>query len=79
MIFINDLDLDAARAAIVVKFAEDTKVAQPISTEEDRNSLQASLDGLVHWADLWGMAFNVAKCKVMHIGHGNPRYDYTMC
>ena len=32
----------------------------------------------MHWADVWGMAFNVAKCKVMHIGHGNPRYDYTM-
>ena len=78
LIFINDLDLDAARVAIVVKFADNTKVAQPISTEEDRNSLQAALDGLVHWADLWGMAFNVAKCKVMHIGHGNPQYDYTM-
>ena len=39
VILINDLDLDEARAAIVVKFAEDTKVAQPISTEEDRNSL----------------------------------------
>ena len=48
LIFINDLDLDAARAAIVVKFADDTKVAQPISTEEDRNSLQVALDGLVH-------------------------------
>ena len=24
------------------------------------------------------MAFNVAKCKVMHIGHGNPRYEYSM-
>ena len=48
LIFINDLDLDVARAAIVVKFADDTKVAQPISTEEDRNSLQAALDGLVH-------------------------------
>ena len=24
------------------------------------------------------MAFNVDKCKVMHIGHGNPGQDYTM-
>ena len=75
VIFINDLDLDAARAAkpaIVVKFADDTKVAQPISSEEDRMALQTALDGLVHWADTWGMAFNVDKCKVMHISHGNP-------
>ena len=28
IIFINDLDLDTARAAIVVKFADDTKVTQ---------------------------------------------------
>ena len=76
--FINDLDLDAARAAIVVKFADDTKVAQPISSEEDRMALKTALDGLVHWADTWGMAFNVDKCKVMHIGHGNPGNGYTM-
>ena len=50
IIFINDLDLDAARAAIV-KFADDTKVAQPISSKEDRMALQTALDGLVHWAD----------------------------
>ena len=24
------------------------------------------------------MAFNVDKCKVMHISHGNPGHDYTM-
>jgi hypothetical protein len=24
------------------------------------------------------MAFNVAKCKVMHVGRNNPEYDYTM-
>ena len=78
IIFINDLDLNAESAAIVVKFADDTKVAQPISCEEDRKALQAALDGLIRWADNWGMAFNVSKCKVMHIGHGNPRYEYSM-
>ena len=62
----------------MVKFADDTKVAQPISCEQNRDALQAALDRLVSWADKWGMAFNVAKCKVMHIGHGNPRYDYAM-
>ena len=60
------MDLDAESAAIVVKFADDTKVAQPISCEEDRKALQAALDGLIRWADNWGMAFKVAKCKVMH-------------
>ena len=24
------------------------------------------------------MAFNVAKCKILHFGRKNPRYEYTM-
>ena len=78
LIFINDLDQEAAMADILVKFADDTKVAQQITCEQDKDDLQAALDGLVGWADKWGMAFNVAKCKVMHIGHGNPRHNYAM-
>ena len=74
LIIIIYLNQEAARAAIVIKFADDTKVAQPISCKQDRDALQAALDGLVGWVDRWGMAFNVAKCKVMHIGHGNPRH-----
>ena len=24
------------------------------------------------------MEFNVAKCKVMHVGRGNPEHNYSM-
>jgi hypothetical protein len=24
------------------------------------------------------MAFNIAKCKVMHVGRHNPEFEYTM-
>jgi hypothetical protein len=24
------------------------------------------------------MEFNIAKCKIMHVGRGNPRYTYHM-
>ena len=27
---------------------------------------------------MWCMEFNVKKCKVMHIGRGNPMYQYSM-
>ena len=63
---------------ILQKFADDIKVAQPIRSEEDRGRLQAALEALVNWADKWGMSFNILKCKVMHIGHNNPRHEYTM-
>ncbi len=25
-----------------------------------------------------GMQFNVSKCKVMHMGHANPKFSYSM-
>ena len=53
-------------------------MGQPIRSMEDRKKLQAALDGLVKWADQWGMAFKVDKCKVMHIGHANPLHEYSM-
>ena len=63
---------------IILKFADYTKIAQPIRCEEDRRKLQAALDSLTGWADQWGMAFNIQKCKIMHVGHSNPGHEYTM-
>ena len=78
LIFINDLDMSGTEAEIILKFADDTKIAQRIRNDEDRRSLQAALEGLTNWANLWGMSFNVQKCKVMHVGHANPGHDYHM-
>ena len=36
------------------------------------------LDRLVTWADTWGMAFNVSKCHIMHIGPKNLEHTYKM-
>ena len=58
LIFINDLDMSGAEAEIILKFADDTKIAQRIRNDEDRRSLQAALEGLTNWANLWGMSFN---------------------
>ena len=30
------------------------------------------------WCDTWNLYFNTSKCKVLHIGKDNPRYDYKM-
>ncbi len=61
---------------LIVKFADDTKGANVIESAADK--LQEALDCLCDWAEKWGMAFNIAKCKVMHIGRHNPGYEYIM-
>ena len=78
IIFINDLDLEAAAADLISKFADDTKVGVYVRGEGDRNRLQLVLNNLMAWADCWGMKFNVSKCKVVHFGSRNPKYSYTM-
>ena len=42
------------------------------------HELQEDLNGLVDWANTWQMNFNIYKCAVMHIGHSNIQYNYTM-
>jgi len=78
LIFINDLDEAARGADIVKKFADDTKLGKTVNTQNQKEELQTALDGLVKWSEKWGMSFNVAKCKVLHMGSKNPRFEYHM-
>ncbi len=68
LIFINDLDGAARLIEILRKFADETKLGQTMSTDEDKKRLQQALDNLCEWADKWGMEFNIKKCKIMHLG-----------
>ncbi len=45
---------------------------------KDREDMQEALDRLSNWADVWGMEFNVNKCKVMYVGHNNEKHIYSM-
>jgi hypothetical protein len=78
LIFINNLDAMAHLITVIKKFADDTKLGQVIKTQADSERLQSCLDNMCEWADTWGMAFNVKKCKVMHIGVRNPCFEYFM-
>jgi hypothetical protein len=62
----------------LIKFADDNKDIKVIESQEDRDKLQETLDSLWEWAKLWSMEFNVAKCKIMHVGRTYPQYKYTM-
>jgi len=60
------------------KFANDTKVFGTVIDEDDRTVLQEDLQKLSEWADSWQMEFNVEKCKVMHFGSRNNKFNYSM-
>ena len=60
------------------KFADDTKVFREINGEHDQEQLQVDLNCLTEWSDKWQMPFNTSKCRVMHLGRANNKYDYSM-
>ena len=72
--YINDLP-SVTHCSLKI-FADDTKAFTTIKSTEDQLKLQKCLDNLTEWTDRWLLRFNSAKCKVLHLGENNPRYNY---
>jgi hypothetical protein len=77
-VHIDDIDDFVKLIELLKKFADDTKGLKFIKSMADREALQKTLDELCRRARMWGMSFNLDKCKIMHIGRNNPRYEYKM-
>ena len=75
-IYINDID--ESINTNILKFADDTKLYGIVANKDDVEKLQRDLIKICEWSSEWLMLFNVDKCKVMHIGHGNMRERYEM-
>lgn len=76
LVYVNDID--EGLSCIISKFADDTKIANTVLSNEQAEEMQINLNTLSNWAKTWQMSFNTDKCKVLHVGYRNEKKKYSL-
>ena len=69
---------DSGIECILSKFADDIKMSGAADVLEGKDALQRDLDSLERWIHANLLELSKAKCKVLHVGQGNPKQRYRM-
>ena len=71
-------DIDQNVHSHIIKFADDTKVFQRRTSNEDIRKPQEDLQTLVKWSNAWQIVFIISKCKVVNMRNKQSEVEYTM-
>ncbi|GAB0180442.1 triadin [Grus japonensis] len=71
-------NMDNGIECTLSKFAHNTKLCGAVNMLEGRDAIRRDLDRLDRWARANCTTFNKAKCKVQHVGQGNPKHKYRL-
>ena len=77
LILINDIDQDIEGDSFLSLFADDTRIARKVNSEEDIESLQADLEKLYKWQDSNNMQFNSKKFEILRYGKNQDLKNST--
>ena len=77
LILINDIDQDIEGDSFLSLFADDTRIARKVNSEEDIESLQADLEKLYKWQYSNDVLFNSEKFHILRYGKNQDLKNST--